>query len=145
MSIPRFSYVPGSDQIVRTAECLQCGETFSWTEASRRRFCNRCRVLRKKTSDASKPERLSTSRAFDDAPNIGRAVGFDCLHLPERCEQKQCRHHLGTDIGTPDCAVKVANEHIGGVELVHIGRWLGVSRERVRQIEAGAIAVIRRT
>jgi len=75
----------------------------------------------------------------------------DCQDQPRPCPWVSCQHHLAidvTDIGTlmviknwddgrPTCSIDVA-EQTGGMTLDDVGRIIGVSRERVRQIELAA-------
>lgn len=81
------------------------------------------------------------------------------LGTPENaCALTECRHHLASEeyghtrskpSNTPACGrvhlrARVRHAHPDGAELHVVGDSLGVCRERIRQIEAGALAVIRR-
>jgi hypothetical protein len=78
----------------------------------------------------------------------------ECRSAQRPCPWVTCRHHLGldvTDTGTVQldsrflrgelretCALDVADR--GGVTLEAIGTLLGLTRERIRQIETEALA-----
>lgn len=75
----------------------------------------------------------------------------DCVNVPRPCPFVACRHHLAVDVDahtgalyvrgdpstmTDTCALDVADR--GGATLDEVAESLGVSRERVRQIEFAA-------
>jgi hypothetical protein len=71
-----------------------------------------------------------------------------CTSGPRPCQWEQCRHRLNPKQATdwvdpaPRCALDVADRVAMGDEpptLRHIGEWLGVTRERIRQIERQAM------
>ena len=80
----------------------------------------------------------------------------DCQKLPRPCPFVGCRYHLYLDsskgslhtlAGEPDqipqtCALDVANE--GAKTLEEVGALLGVTRERIRQIEQMALRSLAR-
>lgn len=79
----------------------------------------------------------------------------DCLKQPRPCPWVSCQHHLATDVnestgtlyvvedwddGRATCTLDVVDENAEGMTLEVIGQILGVSRERVRQIEVMSLA-----
>ena len=83
----------------------------------------------------------------------------DCVGGERPCPWVSCRHHLYLDVkpsgsvqlNFPDkepweipqtCALDVADE--GGTSLETAGKYLGLTRERARQIEAVAMTKVRR-
>lgn len=83
----------------------------------------------------------------------------DCVDGPRPCPWVSCRYHLYLDVGMDgalklnhlerevwemdeSCTLDVADR--GGETLDHVGQILGVTRERVRQIEARALRVMGR-
>lgn len=97
----------------------------------------RMRAYREKwRAEGPKPPKLADI-------DIGRGTGWDCLHLPDRCDRTHCRHHVGLD-GGPDCAVKVANARGEMMLLATIGDLLNLTRERIRQIERQGLRNLRR-
>ncbi len=100
--------------------------------------------------------RLRAAGALEPAPGPGRPLTrADCRTGPRPCLFVSCRYHLYLDVDPrsgsvrlnfPDrevweleetCALDLAEA--GSVTLDHIGELLGVTRERVRQIEQGAL------
>lgn len=99
--------------------------------------------------------RLPATRA--DCPE--REVFLDGTLGPRDCPFVSCRHHLYLDVNPetgsiklnfadlePDelvetCSLDVAERH--GEDLEFIGKLLGLVRERIRQIEAKALARLR--
>jgi hypothetical protein len=89
------------------------------------------------------------------APDRPR-VRADCEGGERPCPWASCRHHLGLDLsqagnvrevegwddGGPTCALDVADQ--GGVTLEEVGELLGLTRERVRQVEVRALLHVRR-
>ena len=68
----------------------------------------------------------------------------DCLAGPRPCPWTGCRYHLASDVRGPlseSCALDVAGR--GGATLEEVGNLLGVSRERIRQIEGTALEKLR--
>lgn len=75
-------------------------------------------------------------------------VRATCVDGPRPCPWEKCRHHMkprrSADwaIRAPSCALDVADlVQAGGVEAPSfkvIGRWFGLSRGRIQQLEAAA-------
>ena len=97
------------------------------------------------------------SRALELEQNVVRPLTRrECADGPRPCPFVACRHHLYLDVApetgtiklnfpelevwelTHSCALDVADA--GGLELERTGALLNVTRERVRQIEAVALA-----
>lgn len=57
----------------------------------------------------------------------------DCINGPRPCPWTTCRHHL--ESADESCALDVAAREPDGLTLDAIGDILGLTRERVRQIE----------
>jgi hypothetical protein len=107
---------------------------------------------------ATRDEReRALSRALELEQNVIRPLTREhCAEGPRPCPFVACRHHLYLDVapetGTiklnfPDlevweladsCALDIAEA--GGLELERTGALLNVTRERIRQIEAVALA-----
>ena len=69
----------------------------------------------------------------------------DCAGGPRPCPWTSCKWHLAPERTrgqrTPSahtCSLDVAD--LGGQTLDHVGEHLGLTRERVRQLEVGALA-----
>lgn len=94
-------------------------------------------------------------------PSEGRPLTRgDCVDAPRPCPWVACRHHLLLDIdpgtgaiytsfGGADfdeipqtCALDVADQ--GGLTLQEVAETVGITRERVRQIESRSQRVLRR-
>lgn len=77
----------------------------------------------------------------------------DCVGKPRPCPFVRCRYHLYADVTKSGalkvnfdeevweleqtCALDVAD--VGNHTLDQVGKWLGVTRERIRQIECTAL------
>lgn len=71
-----------------------------------------------------------------------------CMGGVEPCDQLHCRFHVLSDkserkakalpLPRIACALKLAN--LGGMTLEDVGRAMAITRERVRQVEAKAVA-----
>ena len=69
----------------------------------------------------------------------------DCVDGPRPCPWRTCRYHLADMLrraSEESCALDVADR--GGATLEELGEILGVTRERVRQLEAAALFKVRR-
>lgn len=70
-----------------------------------------------------------------------------CLKCSEPCKDLTCRHHLYAGLKpwqieaavpcVSTCTIKLGD--LGGMTLDDVGRYLGVTRERIRQIEGKAL------
>lgn len=98
-----------------------------------------------------------------DDPRRPRTRG-DCVGGPRPCIRYSCRHHLGLEVNrdtghlrlaidpeqlelAPEtCSLDVADRVAAGdeVTLDEVGQLIGVSRERVRQVEAQALRKLQR-
>lgn len=73
------------------------------------------------------------------APRRLPLLRAECEDGPRPCPHVTCRHHLVTEYGDeadpngPTCSLDEAER--GGMTLEEIGDMLGVTRERIRQIE----------
>ncbi len=79
----------------------------------------------------------------------------DCAGLPKPCPRTRCRYHFQGDRArpgltwstaptAPGCSLDWLDEHPGEHTLGEIGRVMGVTRERIRQIEARALKHLQR-
>lgn len=64
----------------------------------------------------------------------------DCVGGQRPCPWDACRHHL---LLAPSCALDVVDANPVGVTLEVVGDLLGVTRERIRQIEEKALRKLR--
>lgn len=94
------------------------------------------------------------SAALKLAPQSLPIYRRDCSGVPRPCPHLECRHHLWRQDeaisqrcrstpprGAESCALDVAEN--GPLELRAVGELMGLSHERVRQIEHMAIAKLR--
>jgi hypothetical protein len=79
-------------------------------------------------------------------------VRWQCAHHPKPCRWTNCRYNLQSDRNgkhataqpVVDCALDLVDAG-GTYALDDVGKMLGITRERVRQIEADAIRKLRHT
>ncbi|MFZ5894690.1 MAG: sigma factor-like helix-turn-helix DNA-binding protein [Myxococcota bacterium] len=97
---------------------------------------------------SSEPSRALERPVVPDRVRFPAVLGCATSAIEQRCTQVSCRYHLahpdrdGRPLNaTRDCALAVANE--GPHTLEEIAQVLGLTRERVRQIEESAIAKLR--
>ena len=99
------------------------------------------------------------SKPSNSLPVVGQmpTTRGECKHGPRPCPWVNCRHHLGSlnlDEGrlhraTPQavqehsCVLDVADENPDGIPLEQVANMFGITRERVRQIEAKALRRLR--
>jgi hypothetical protein len=82
-----------------------------------------------------------------DLINFRKATDGACMDFEEPCQELQCRYHIHSDARESQiasiptqpvtCSLKLAGR--GGMTLEEIGGALGITRERVRQIEHRAV------
>lgn len=127
--------------------------------AAQSRVSRRVRRRRSiRVARATRDEReRALSRALELEQNVIRPLTREeCAEGPRPCPFVACRHHLYLDVApetgtiklnfpelevwelTHSCALDVADA--GGLELERTGALLNVTRERIRQIEAVALA-----
>ena len=80
--------------------------------------------------------------------NVYRDTEGACAQQPGPCQEIRCRYHLGDDRRAPallaePCVMRLAAA--GPMTLEQIGALMGLTRERVRQIEAGALRKLQHT
>jgi hypothetical protein len=102
-------------------------------------------------------EDLRTLALYEqDRPRVRSDCEGGGINADRPCPWASCRHHLGFDLsqsgnvrevdgwhsGGPSCSLDVADQ--GGVTLEEVGELLGLTRERVRQVEVRALLHVRR-
>lgn len=96
---------------------------------------------------------------YPEAPHLQRPrTRAECVNGPRPCPWVGCRHNLYLDVTAggalalvdaqrepwdvargPSCALDLADEH-GGMTLEEVAQVMGITRERVRQIERAAMS-----
>ena len=73
-------------------------------------------------------------------------VRGDCLpggsNAARPCLWTGCRYYMGTKTGNSVCVLDIADQ--GGITLEEIAEMFGLTRERIRQIEARALVKLKR-
>jgi hypothetical protein len=90
--------------------------------------------------------RMNVKAEPPDFVNVHRLTKGACMRVLKPCGITDCRYHLTSevrakhlaraDLAEP-CSLKLANG--GGMTLDDVGRKMGVTRERTRQIETIAL------
>lgn len=123
-------------------------------DTSRHRFRRRSRTVSRR-----KLERELKKNPLKVVPHWRPQTRADCSEVPRPCPYVSCRYNLYLDVtyngsiqfNFPDrephemaesCALDAADN--GGMTLNEIGDRLDITRERVRQIEAGVAPVFKR-
>lgn len=109
-----------------TVACEQCGAPFE-PGYEEQRFCS----IGCSKRSAYEPGHAIRSLPLAKPP----ATRAECIDGPRPCPHVACRYHLTAEAHS--CALDVAD--VGPQLLDTVGKLLGVTEERVRQIEAGAI------
>lgn len=131
------------------------GHDFEGTGMSLRRHdgdCVECqresaKAFRKREAQGLAGTREKRCHRRSSLPVVRDPVVRSACPTARPCPRPQCRLHLG-DVGdahvdmTHSCALDLAEA--GPLTLQEVGNAMGVSRERVRQLEEMAIAKIRR-
>lgn len=92
----------------------------------------------------------STPRLPEPTPDSMPRTRGDCLpggrNAARPCPWLTCRANLAAEGGTTEsCALDVVDEYPGGLTHDAVGKLLGgLTRERVRQLEAAALAKVRK-
>lgn len=102
--------------------------------------------------EAAKAKLTMRAKKLRIVPPSRPTTRAECVDGPRPCPWTKCRHHLG-DLAdrrakarradaTPSttCVLDYVDENPEGQTLIAVGRELGVSRERVRQISDDALA-----
>lgn len=132
---------------------LSLGERVALREARQRKRAARA----EHRFPAATPEQLADEATLDEHPRP--TTRAECRDFPRPCPWAGCKHHLYLDV-SPDtgsikinmdrepwelehtCALDLADER-GGMTLEEIAEVLGVTRERVRQLEAMGLRHLR--
>lgn len=116
-----------------------------------RAFCHRCGVaiVVLLTVEENK-ERVSRGVSLEQwfaAPKVPETRAA-CEDRDGACPYLRCRNNLGLP-GAFGCAINVAEDAPTSTEekfhhtLDHVGKHMGIGKERVRQIESAAFALVR--
>jgi len=90
--------------------------------------------------------------ALNATLNVFQVTRGRCMEDGDPCPRSECRHHVHNNAKESQvtksslcritCALKLAD--LGGMTLNEIGDLLGLTRERVRQIEVNALGKLLR-
>ncbi|NOU27227.1 MAG: hypothetical protein HOO96_04900 [Polyangiaceae bacterium] len=83
---------------------------------------------------------LASSSGRASPPPVAPSTRGECMAGPRPCPWRACRYHLG-ESPSDSCALDVADR--GALSLEEVGALFGLTRERIRQIEAKALAKVR--
>jgi len=89
---------------------------------------------------------------FHNTLNLFKDTNGACMQLDDPCPQSNCRHHIHNSakesqiarsaLTRTTCSLKLAEK--GSLNLEEIGGLLGITRERVRQVELGGLTKLKK-
>jgi hypothetical protein len=89
---------------------------------------------------------------FQNTLNLFKVTKGSCVDMGDPCPHSTCRYHVHNSakdcqidrsaLTRTTCSLKLAER--GGMGLEEIGNVMGITRERVRQIELNALTKLKR-